>query len=77
LKNQLADLTIALADLKLALIEKDEMIKDLQAKLTLTEDMEWFPPFYWRWKNNKWEGPFCQHCFDKERVAYRTIEKDQ
>lgn len=72
LYNALSDIKMNVADLKDEIREKNEVIKSLESKLRLESEMIWKDPFYYK-KNADGvkDGPFCQQCFDKDRLAIR------
>ncbi len=72
-KLQLADLISALADAKIEtaevqnlILQKDETIKELQESFQIKKNVKYEKPYYWLYQENKKEGPFCQHCYDKD-----------
>ncbi|HEY8272026.1 MAG TPA: hypothetical protein VIG33_14135 [Pseudobdellovibrionaceae bacterium] len=71
-KLKLADLISALAEAKIQvteiqqiLLEKDAKLKVLQEQLTKKEMLQWESPYYWLIDGTLKDGPFCQHCYDK------------
>ncbi len=78
MKLKLADLITALADAKIevsdiqsSISEKDKIIKVLEEKLEIKQKMKFEQPYYWLINDNKKEGPFCQHCYDKDSKTIR------
>jgi len=77
-KAKIADLISALSDAKLemanirvGLLEKDEIIKRLQQTLELKEKLTYNAPYYWNMEKGERVGPFCQVCYDKEYKLIR------
>lgn len=77
-KLKLADLVGALADAKMeiaqvqdVLIGKDKIILELRERLSIQESLEWEEPYYWRNNSGKKDGPYCQHCYDKDQKLVR------
>jgi hypothetical protein len=69
-----ADLTQTLAEAKLKLVDVQEENITLRERITKLEDeievqknLIWEPPYYWVNKEDKKEGPFCQHCYDNDK----------
>ena len=78
MKLKLADLISALADARIeaaeiqALItEKDETIKRLQDALETRQKLKYEKPYYWLGDGEQRDGPYCQHCFDKDGKLIR------
>jgi len=77
-KLKLAELISALADAKIevteiqqVLLEKDAEVRDLKAKLEVRAKLQWEKPYYWLIDGTEKDGPFCQHCYDKNRELIR------
>lgn len=76
LYNALSDVKMSVADLKMEIEKKDELIRNLEAKLRLEAELLWKDPFYFRRNPNGVEdGPFCHNCYDTKRLLVR-IPKD-
>lgn len=78
LKLKLADLVSALADAKIELAdvqellsEKDQKIKELERANEVHCKLTYQAPYYWLVEQDSKDGPFCQQCYDKERVLIR------
>jgi hypothetical protein len=78
MKLKLADLISTLADTKIqvaeiqdVLLEKDGEIKKLQEALTIKEIVTYEPPFYWTKDGERKDGPYCQRCYDKDKILVR------
>ena len=78
LKLKLADLISALADARIEtaeiqslIAEKDEKIKQLQETLETKKNVKYDKPYYWLGEGPEREGPYCQHCFDKDGKLIR------
>lgn len=77
-KMRLAELISALADAKIevteiqqVLLDKDAEIRGLKEKLKLKEQLQWESPYYWRIDGSQKDGPYCQHCYDKNQELIR------
>jgi hypothetical protein len=77
IKLKLADLNDALAntknqisDIKIELIEKNEIIKELEKKLNQKENLFFEKPYYLIKKDEN-EGPYCQICYDDKGKLIR------
>ena len=63
-------------ELALQLQEARARIKELENASSLAENLEYWDEAYWRkppGENDraKWEGPFCQTCFDRDQRVCR------
>lgn len=67
----LAETKVQIADIKQILEEKDTELKACQAQLTIKAKLHWEAPYYWLMNDDKKDGPFCQHCYDKNREVIR------
>jgi hypothetical protein len=77
-KLKLAELISALVDAKIevsaiqhTLSEKEAQIRALQDKLSVKQKLEWSVPYYWLTDSEKRDGPYCQHCYDKNQELIR------
>jgi NAD-dependent SIR2 family protein deacetylase len=77
-KFQLAELISALADAKIevanvreAVADKDDLIKELSQKLNLKENIIWHKPYYFVMQGEDKDGPFCQKCYDSDQQLIR------
>ncbi len=71
LVNALAETKLQMAEIKSLLGGKDEKIKELEKILETKGNVIYEAPYYWETKGDKREGPFCQHCYDKEKKLIR------
>ena len=70
------------ADISLAMRELDEksrlllfdQIKDLEKAMEIKGNIIWESPYYFLEKDNKKDGPFCQLCYDKEKLVIHLHE---
>lgn len=77
LYNALSDIKMNVADLKSEVLNKDEIIKELEAKLKKETEMKWEDPFYFHHKNDgSKDGPFCQQCYDTKKQSVRLPKGD-
>jgi hypothetical protein len=77
LLTSLADVKINLAEIQQTILEKDNIIKELNEKLKLKEKLNFETPFYWLQESEDKDGPFCQHCYDKDSKLMRLQKFDQ
>jgi type IV secretory pathway VirB4 component len=71
LVSSLADAKMEIADIQNLLIDKDQQITKLNEELSTKSNVVWETPYYWVQKDDSKDGPFCQHCFDKEKLLIR------
>lgn len=77
LYNALSDIKMNVADLKSEVLNKDEIIKSLQAKLKMETEMKWEDPFYFHHRpDGSKDGPFCQQCYDTKKQSVRLPKGD-
>ena len=69
--SALADAKIEIAQVQGLIAEKDQVIKELGAKLAIKGEMQYEPPFYWRIQGDKRDGPYCQKCLDSQDKLIR------
>lgn len=69
--SALADAKIQIADIQQVLVEKDAELRVATEQLIVKEKIQWESPYYWLFDNAKKEGPFCQHCYDKNQALIR------
>jgi len=69
--SALADAKIQISDIQLAMLEKDNEIRSLKAQQELQTSLRWEDPYYWRMNGDLKDGPFCQPCFDKDKILSR------
>ena len=55
-------------------IKLREKIKELESELNKKKEVVWEPPYYWVVDEKSKDGPFCQHCYDKNRKLIRLQE---
>ena len=73
MKLKLADLISALADARMEtaeiqslILEKNEKIQALEKTLETKAIVKYEKPSYWIGDDEDRDGPFCQHCYDKD-----------
>lgn len=69
--SALADTKIQIAEIQQTLIDKDTEISALSGKLKVKGMVQWQSPYYWVIEEAGREGPFCQHCYDKNHELIR------
>jgi hypothetical protein len=69
--STLADAKIEVTEIQQVLLSKDAEIRELQEKLKIKAQLQWESPYYWRVDGTEKDGPFCQHCYDKNRELIR------
>jgi hypothetical protein len=74
-KLQLSEVTVTLADartgiaeLKMALLERDQEIRDLKEKQRIKGTIVWDDPYFWIQEKigGAREGPYCQVCYERD-----------
>ena len=55
-------------------IEFKKKIKELEEAIETKNCIVWEAPYYFIEKDNKKDGPFCQLCYDKEKLLIRLHE---
>jgi len=71
LVSSLADAKMEIADIQNLLVDKDQQITKLNEELSTKNNVVWEAPYYWVKENESKDGPFCQHCFDKDKLLIR------
>ena len=69
--SELADANTKIAEIQRQMIEKENEIDKLKNKIKLKGKMIFESPYYWKVEGNKKDGPFCQHCYDKDNILIR------
>ena len=71
LKMKLADLIEALANAKIEaadiqqeILDRDKMIRELEAAAAVKVELRWEQPCYFRKNEKGTEDPYCQNCYD-------------
>lgn len=79
---KLAELTSALADVKMQaaevqalLTERDSRIQALETALKSRSEMKWREPAYWMSNDAGEEHPFCQTCYDGKGLLSRLHDR--
>jgi len=77
-KLKLAELISALADAKIevteiqqVLLDKDAELRALKTQLEVKSKLKWEKPYYWLIESSQKDGPYCQHCYDKNHELIR------
>jgi len=50
-----------------------EELAAIKQKLEIASTVVWEPPAYYRMKDGKKDGPFCQKCFDSDAKFVRLL----
>lgn len=61
----------AAVELKAENTELKEQLAELKKKSDMREKLVWEPPYYFLKDGDKLDGPYCQHCFDKDQKLIR------
>lgn len=69
--SALADAKIQIADIQQVLMEKDAELRSATEQLVVKEKLHWESPYYWLLEGTRKEGPYCQHCYDKNHALIR------
>jgi hypothetical protein len=70
----LLDAKQAILDISENVEKKDAQIRDLTAKLELKANVIYEKPYYYSYKEDRRDGPFCQKCWDVNQLLVRLIE---
>lgn len=70
-QEQIMTLREAAVDLKAENTTLRESLSELQKKLDLKDHVEYEAPYYFLRYADKKDGPFCQHCYDKDEQLIR------
>ena len=70
-QEQIMVLREAAIDLKAENTALRERLSELQKKLDLKDHVKWEAPYYFLRNADKKDGPFCQHCYDKNEQLIR------
>src|SRR5208283_3210902 len=76
LLDKILDAKSNIMDLQELVYEKEREIKGLKDTLKIASEMTWADPYFWQWKDEKWEGPFCATCWQDKYKPVRLIKKD-
>jgi hypothetical protein len=74
--SSLAEARIQIAEVQQDLSEKDALINMLKLKIADKESFMWESPYYWRIEGPEKDGPYCQHCHDKNSEKIRLQSRD-
>jgi ribosomal protein L37AE/L43A len=69
--SALADAKIEVTDIQHVLIEKDQQIRVLEERFSVKQKLKWVEPNYWVVDGEQKDGPYCQHCYDKNKELIR------
>ena len=69
--SALAEARVETAEIQTLILEKDEKIKELSAALATKKNLTYEKPYYWLSEGESKEGPYCQHCFDRDQKLIR------
>ena len=72
--SSLADAKVEISNIQQQLLEKDQLIRDLNEQITVKEKLQYEPPYYWLIEGGKKDGPYCQVCYDKDNKPIRLQE---
>jgi hypothetical protein len=71
LMSPLADIRMDLTNIQQAMTDKDCQIAQLKEQLSVKQELQFEPPYYWLSNGATKEGPFCQVCYDKNQELIR------
>ena len=46
-------------------------VKELEAQLTVRDELQWEKPYYWMVNGDTKDGPYCQKCYDGDQKLIR------
>lgn len=75
--SALADAKIQITDVQQTLLEKDAEVRALLEQIETKQKLRWEKPYYWLSAGETKEGPFCQHCYDKNHELIRLQGGDE
>jgi hypothetical protein len=70
-QEKIMELRAAALDLEEENIELRKRVAELEESLEIKNNVIWEAPYYFIEKNGEKEGPFCQHCYDKDGKLIR------
>lgn len=73
----LGDAKISISDIQGLLIEKDNYIRSLEQKLEVRDKLSYTQPYYWLMADSGKDGPYCQHCYDKDSKLVRLQQEEK
>lgn len=71
LYQRIVDLRDEIFSLKSENLSLKEDLLSIRKQQTNEAAMIWEPPYYWKIVDGEKDGPFCQHCWDKDKKAIR------
>jgi ribosomal protein L37AE/L43A len=69
--SALADTKIQIAEIQQFLIDKDTELRAIKEQLDVKAKLQWESPYYWLLDETQKDGPYCQHCYDKDNLLIR------
>jgi len=70
-QEQIMTLREAAVSLKEENANLRDQVNSLKAELDIRARIEWSPPYYYLRDGDKKDGPFCQCCYDKDKLLIR------
>ena len=77
LYQRIVDLRDEIFDLKNENLQLKEDLLSIHKQQSDEESMTWNPPYYWKTVGGEKDGPYCQHCWDKDKKAIRLQESSK
>ena len=77
LYQRIIDLRDEIFDLKNENLQLKEDLLSAQKQQSDGDSMVWDAPYYWKIVGEEKDGPFCQHCWDKDKKPIRLQESNK
>ena len=75
--SSLADAKMNVAEVKSVIEEKEEFIRQLQKELEIKGKIKYEAPYYWLDNEGAKDGPYCQKCYDSDKMLIRLQNIDR
>ena len=72
-EQKLLELREAFFSLKEENLDLKEQLQELKEELKILDALSYEEPFYYAGEGDDRDGPFCQKCFDVDRILVRLI----
>jgi len=75
LYEKIVDLREQILELRNENLTLKQELNELKQSASIEDSLEYEQPYYWKKSNGKKvDGPFCQHCYDKDEKLIRLQE---
>lgn len=72
-EQKLLELREAFFSLKEENLDLKEQLQELKEEMKILDDLSYEEPFYFTGEGDNRDGPFCQKCFDVDKILVRLI----